>query len=143
MYLVDTNVISEIRKGGRGDARVAAWYAAARDDDLFISVLVVGEIRKGVEHIRPREPQKADTLERWLAELLHSFAERILPIDSRIADVWGQINAVRRVPVFDGLLAATARAHDMTLVTRNTSDVAGVGARLLNPFAPADEPAGT
>ena len=143
MYLVDTNVISEIRKGGRGDARVAAWYAATRDDDLFISVLVVGEIRKGVEHIRPRDPQKADTLERWLAELLHLFAERILPIDSRIADVWGQINAVRRVPVIDGLLAATARAHDMTLVTRNTSDVAGVGARLLNPFAPADEPAGT
>lgn len=134
MYLLDTNVISEVRKGARGDARVAAWYAATPDDDLFISALVVGEIRNGVERVRPRDPKQAEALERWLAELTHAFAERILPIDSRIADVWGRINAVRRVPVVDGLLAATARAHDMTLVTRNTSDVDGLGARVLDPF---------
>ena len=98
MYLLDTNVVSEVRKGGRGDARVAAWYAAARNDDLFISVLVVGEIRKGVERVRPRDPRQADALERWLEELMHSFADRILPINSRIADVWGRINAVRPDP---------------------------------------------
>ena len=140
MYLLDTNVISEVRKGVRGDARVTAWYAAARNDDLFISVLVVGEIRKGVERVRPRDPRQADALERWLEELMHSFADRILPIDSRIADVWGRTNAVRQIPVVDGLLAATARAHDMTLVTRNTSDVDGLGARVLNPFALAADP---
>lgn len=140
MYLLDTNVVSEVRKGGRGDARVAAWYAAARNDGLFISVLVVGEIRNGVERVRPRDPRQADALERWLEELMHSFADRILPIDSRIADVWGRINAVRQIPVVDGLLAATARTHDMTLVTRNTSDVDGLGARVLNPFAAANNP---
>ena len=140
MYLLDTNVISEVRKGERGDSRVAAWYSAARNDDLFISVLVVGEIRKGVERVRPRDPRQADALERWLEELMHSFADRILPIDSRTADVWGRINAVRQIPVIDGLLAATARALDMTLVTRNTSDVDGLGARVLNPFASANDP---
>jgi hypothetical protein len=140
MYLLDTNIISEVRKGERCDARVAAWYAATRSDDLFISVLVAGEIRNGVERLRPRDPRQAEALERWLAELVHSFAERVLPIDSRVADIWGRINTARRVPVIDGLLAATARAHDMTLVTRNTSDVNGLGARVLNPFAQADVP---
>ena len=134
MFLLDTNVISELRKRDRCDARVAAWYARIPEADLFISVVVTGEIRKGVERLRPRDPRQAETFARWLQEIQWSYAERILPIDARVADVWGRISAIRPVPVVDGLLAATARAHDMILVTRNTSDVDGLGAAVLNPF---------
>ena len=134
MFLLDTNVISELRRGDRCDARVAAWYAATREADLFISVLVAGEIRRGVERLRPRDPRQAEALERWLREIERSYADRILPIDARVADVWGRISAIRPVPVVDGLLAATVRVHDLILVTRNTSDVEGLGAAVLNPF---------
>ena len=134
MFLLDTNVISELRKGDRCDARVVAWYAGTREADLFISVLVAGEIRRGVERLRRRDPRQAETLERWLQEVERSYADRVLPIDARVADVWGQVSAIRPVPVVDGLLAATVLVHDMTLVTRNSSDVEGLGAAVLNPF---------
>ena len=134
MFLLDTNVISEVRKGGRCNLRVAAWFAGVRDADLFISVVVTGEIRKGVERLRRRDPRQAETLERWLEEIAQSYADRVLPIDARVADAWGRLGAVRPVPVLDGLLAATARVHEMTLVTRNASDVDGLGVAVLNPF---------
>ena len=134
MFLLDTNVISEVRKGGRCNGRVAAWFAGVRDADLFISVIVTGEIRKGVERLRRRDPRQAETLERWLEEIVQSYADRVLPIDARVADAWGRLGAVRPVPVIDGLLAATARVHEMTLVTRNASDVDGLGVAVLNPF---------
>ena len=134
MFLLDTNVISEVRKGGRCNGRVAAWFAGVRDADLFISVIVTGEIRKGVERLRRRDPRQAEILERWLEEIVQSYADRVLPIDARVADAWGRLGAVRPVPVIDGLLAATARVHEMTLVTRNASDVDGLGVAVLNPF---------
>ena len=134
MFLLDTNVIAEVRKGGRCNGRVAAWFAGVRDADLFISVIVTGEIRKGVERLRRRDPRQAETLERWLEEIVQSYADRVLPIDARVADAWGRLGAVRPVPVIDGLLAATARVHEMTLVTRNASDVDGLGVAVLNPF---------
>ena len=134
MFLLDTNVISELRKGDRCDARVAAWYAGTREADLFISVIVAGEIRKGVERLRPRDPRQAEALEGWLHEIERFYADRVLPIDARVADVWGRVSAIRPVPVVDGLLAASVLAHDMTLVTRNSSDVEGLGAAVLNPF---------
>lgn len=133
-FLLDTNVISEIRKGDRRQPRVAAWFDGVSDADLFISVLTAGEIRKGIESVRPRDPRKAERLERWLTELEQFYAERILPVDARVADIWGRICAIRSVPTVDSLLAATAMVHDMTLVTRNTSDVDGLGASVLNPF---------
>jgi toxin FitB len=135
-YLIDTNIISEIRKDTRCDRRVAAWYAAVAEDDLYLSVLVVGEIRKGVELVRRGDPAKAQALERWLGEIDAAFGDRILPIDRAVTDEWGRIGALRPVPVVDGLLAATAKVHRMTLVTRNDSDVAGLGAEVLNPFKP-------
>ena len=85
MYLIDTNVISEVRKGPRCDPRVAAWFNSAREEDLFLSVLVVGEIRQGIERLRPRNAQQTAALEGWLDEILDSFGERVLPIDERIA----------------------------------------------------------
>jgi predicted nucleic acid-binding protein len=133
-YLSDTNIISEVRKGDRCDASVAAWYAAVDDADLYLSVLVLGEVRSGIERARPRDPAKAEVLEAWLNEVMVAFADRVLPIDGAVADEWGHMSALRPIPVIDGLLAATAKAHRMTLVTRNDADVAGLGARLLNPF---------
>ena len=134
MFLIDTNIISEVRKGARCDSRVAGWYAGIEDADLYLSVLVIGEIRKGIDSARPRDPRKADVLEGWLQEVERAFAERILPVDARIADSWGRMSALRPIPVVDGLLAATAKTHNMTLVTRNASNVQGLGANVLNPF---------
>jgi Predicted nucleic acid-binding protein, contains PIN domain len=132
-WLVDTNVLSELRKGERGNSGVRAWFAGAREEDLFTSVLVVGEIRRGIESIRRRDPIAALALEQWLDRLSTAFSDRILPIDARIADRWGALNVPDPIPTVDGLLAATALIHDLVLVTRNTRDVDHTGAQLLDP----------
>ena len=134
MILIDTNVISEIRKGNRCDPGVATWWAEVAEDDLWLSALVLGEIRKGVELARRRDPQKAAALEAWLGEVVAGFADRVLPVDAAVAEEWGRMNAIRPVPVIDALLAATAKANGLTLVTRNEADVAGIGVEVLNPF---------
>lgn len=134
--LIDTNIISEVRKSDKCDPNVAAWYASISDDDIYLSVLVLGEIRKGIERARPSNPGKARALEKWLSAVRKSFAERIIPIDQAVADEWGRISAKRPVPSVDALLAATAKVHRMTLATRNIQDVAGLGADVLNPFEP-------
>ena len=134
-YLLDTNVISELRKGDRCDANVLDWYTGVEDVDMFLSVLVLGEMRRGIERIRKRDPRQTTVLERWLEEVALRFAGRILPVDDRIAGAWGRTYYVRNVPVVDALLAATAKVHDLTLVTRNVSDVEGLGAKVLNPFS--------
>ena len=134
-YLIDTNIIAEVRKGSRCDAQVAHWWARVADADLFLSVLVLGEIRKGVELARPRDPVKAVALERWLDAVSQAFAQRILPIDQAVANAWGRLNAPHPRPTVDSLLAATAQVYDLTLVTRNLADVKPAGIKLLNPFA--------
>ena len=135
-FLIDTNIVSEVRKGDRCDPAVAAWWAGIAEDDLWVSVLVLGEIRKGVELARRRDPRKAAFLDVWLTELVANFSERILPVDADVAGEWGRIAAIRPVPVIDALLAATARANRLTLVTRNAADVAGLDVEVLNPFEP-------
>jgi len=134
-FLIDTNIISELRKGERCDPGVAAWWTEVAEDDLWLSALVLGEIRKGVELARRRDPQKAEALEAWLGDVVAGFGDRILPVDTAVAEEWGRMNAIRPAPVIDALLAATARANGLTLVTRNTADVAELGADVLNPFA--------
>ena len=136
-WLIDTNIISEVRKGPRCHPTVAAWWAGVEDRDLFLSALTLGEIRKGIEGIRPRDPAKAAALESWLTEVAEAFGPRVLGIDTAVAEAWGRISALRSVPVVDALLAATARVHDLVLVTRNTTDVEGLGVRVLNPFESA------
>jgi len=133
-YLIDTNIISEVRKGARCDARVSAWYDKITDAEIFLSTLVLGEIRKGIELARVRDASKAAALEHWLHDVEAAFDGRVLGIDNAVSDQWGRISAIRSVPVIDGLLAATALAHDLTLVTRNARDVAGLGVRVMNPF---------
>jgi predicted nucleic acid-binding protein len=133
-YLIDTNIISEVRKGHRCDPNVSDWYASIDDDELFLSTLVLGEIRKGIEIARSRDPAKAAALEQWLRQVETAFGARVLGVDNSISDRWGCMSAIRQVPVVDGLLAATAAVNGLTLVTRNERDVAGLGAKLLNPF---------
>jgi predicted nucleic acid-binding protein len=134
-FLLDTNVISEIRKPDR-DPGVSAWFEGAGSNELYLSVLVLGEIRQGVERLRARRDHpQADVCEHWLATLRDDFVDRLLPISEDVADRWGRLNAARPLPVVDGLLAATALAHDLTLVTRERETLASTGARLLNPWA--------
>ena len=138
MYLVDTNIISEVRKGKRCNTNVAAWYRQVRDDELFLSVLVIGEIRQGIERLRTRNPRLAHRLEQWLQELLKSFGDRILPMGERVAQNWGRLNARATFPAVDSLLAATAEAHGLVLVTRNIRYIARSGVRCINPFEPVE-----
>ena len=137
MHLLDTNVVSELRKRERCNENVAAWYASIPDGGLFLSVLTLGEIRKGIVLVRDRDPGQAEALENWLTFVKQNYEGRILPIDANISDAWGQMHYVRNIPVVDGLLAATATVHNLTLVTRNIQHMHGLGASLLDPFAPA------
>jgi hypothetical protein len=133
-YLLDTNVISEVRKSSPNTG-VSDWFAGAASDELYLSVLVVGEIRQGVERLRRRrDSRQADVFEHWLAALKQDFADRLLPISVGIAERWGLLNATQPLPVIDGLLAATAIEHDLTFVTRDSGALAASGARLLNPW---------
>jgi predicted nucleic acid-binding protein len=135
-YLVDTNVLSELRKGPRCHGRVASWFAGVPEESLHLSVLVVGEVRRGIERIRRRDARGAEALDRWLATIVTTYGDRILPVDIRIARTWGGLNVPHPLPTIDGLLAATALVHGLVLVTRNTKDVARTGAPFLDPFAP-------
>jgi toxin FitB len=132
-FLLDTNVVSEGRKRNP-DANVRAWLLAARQEELFLSVLVIGEVRQGVERLRPRDPIQAAAYERWLLRLRREFARRILPVTEAIAEEWGRLNVPDPLPQVDGLLAATARVHGLTVVTRNTADFARTGVPTFNPF---------
>jgi predicted nucleic acid-binding protein len=132
--LLDTNVLSELRKGDRANPHVRAWLAKADDNALFTSVLVVGEIRRGIETLRRRDAPAARALDRWLARVENAYGERLLPIDRVVAEEWGRLDAACGLPPVDGLLAATARVHDLVLVTRNTKDVVRTGVKVLNPF---------
>jgi predicted nucleic acid-binding protein len=134
-FLLDTNVISEARRK-RPDANVEAWLTTAPEAELYVSVLVVGEIRQGIEWLRRRDRTQAVVFETWLSALLDGYADRIVPVTADVAEEWGRMNVPDPLPVIDGLMAATAKVHGWTFVTRNVADLAGCGARLLNPFEP-------
>lgn len=131
--LLDTNVISELRKHtpNQGFRR---WWATVDESDLFISTLTLGELTHGIERLRLRDPQRAESLEMWAKQLSEGFARQLLPVDDRVAVCWGQIAADRTRPVVDTLLAATAIVHDFTLVTRNIRDFESLPLRVVNPF---------
>jgi toxin FitB len=132
-YLLDTNVLSELRKGPRCHPGVAHWARLTSGDGHFVSVLTLGEIRQGIEVLRRRSPAEADALESWLTRLETAYAEVFLPVDEAVAQRWGRLNAERTLPVIDGLLAATALEHRLTLATRNTADFPAA-VPLVNPF---------
>jgi toxin FitB len=133
-YLVDTNILSELRKGQRCHQAVGAWFAAVADDELFLSVLVIGEMQRGADRIRRRDPKSANALDRWLGNITATYAERILPVTLAIARLWGSFGVPDPIPTVDGLLAATAVHHELVLATRNVNDVVRTGVQFINPF---------
>ena len=133
-FLLDTNVVSELRKGARADAGVRAWFDEHATDQLWLSVLVVGELRRGVELLRRRDKRAGKRLGDWLATITTEYGDRIIPITTEVCERWALLNVPDPVPVIDGLLAATALERDLVLVTRNTVDVERTGVALVNPF---------
>jgi predicted nucleic acid-binding protein len=132
-YLLDTKVVSELRRP-RPNKVVLGWFDSVGSADLWLSVLVLGEIRQGIEQLARRDADQAATYEKWLLELADLFGDRVVPVTAEVVDLWGRLNVPDRLPAVDGLLAATALVHGWTLVTRNTADVVRTGVRLVNPF---------
>ncbi|MBI1904675.1 MAG: type II toxin-antitoxin system VapC family toxin [Rhodocyclales bacterium] len=136
MYLLDTNVISELRKGGRANPGVAAFFATLVPEDIYLSVVSVGEIRRGLENVRGRgDREQAGRLEAWLDTVVTDFSDRILDFDMDCAQVWGKLMSPHPQHPIDKQIAAIALIHDLTVVTRNTRDFGSSGVRSLNPFA--------
>ena len=137
-FLLDTNIISELVKR-KPEPKVTAWIESTDENLLYVSVLTLGEIRKGL--VLLRDAARRVVLEAWMdSDLILRFAERILPIDREVADRWGRLAAQAAavkspLPVIDGLLAATALHQNLTLVTRNTKDIAVTGVPVFNPWS--------
>jgi len=141
MYLVDTNIISEQRKHSRADPGVLAFFEDADTEDLrlFISVVTLGELRRGVEMKRYRgDRQQCLVLDEWLLGVQRRYAHSILAVDARIIELWGHLRVPYAENALDKLIAATALVHGLTVVTRNVRDYANTGVRILNPFS--DDP---
>ncbi len=137
MYLVDTNVISEVRKRSKANAGVRAFFKQAIEDEtrMFISVVTVGELRRGVESIRHRgDVRQANQLEKWLEALMTEYQDHILDINQDIAQLWGRLRAPHPENALDKQIAATALIYELTVVTRNHKDFVKTGVRVLNPF---------
>ena len=135
MFLIDTNVVSETRKGANANRGVIAFWNSARAEDIYLSVQTIGELRRGVEIIRARgDVRQADLLAAWLELVVQRYADYVLEFDLECAQVWGRLMAPDPAHPIDKQIAAIALMHDLTIVTRNTADFSGSGARLLDPF---------
>ncbi len=132
-YLLDTCMISELRKP-QCQPGVQAWFRGVRASELYLSVLTLGEIRRGIEKHRSKDVGAAGALERWLKALELHYADRILSVSPAVADRWGRLCPKEPLPAIDGLLAATALEHGLSLVTRNARDFERSGVNVLNPF---------
>jgi predicted nucleic acid-binding protein len=133
-FLLDTNVLSEIRKRDRADSNVARWVARTPVTEIGTSVLVLAEIRRGIELKRRRDPEQAKSLDRWFSQMRAGLGDRVLPIDEPVAEAWAMMGVPNPLPSIDGLLAATAKVHGLTLVTRNVVQISATGVLLLDPF---------
>jgi predicted nucleic acid-binding protein len=133
-FLPDTNVISELRKRERCAPKVSAWAGTVPPSQDFLSVVVVGELRRGAVLKRRTDPPTADALEKWIALLIQLCSDRIFPIPLEIAYAWGRLSALRPIQPEDALLAATAQVHRLTFATRNTRNVEGLGISVVNPW---------
>ena len=134
-FLLDTNVLSELRKESRGDRGLRDWIEQTTAEELFVSVVALGEIRRGIERIRMRDPNQTRVLEKWLQRLTTEFADRILPVEERVADQWGRLGLQQPAPLLDAFVAATALVHDLTVVSRDQGGFRNTGVRFINPFS--------
>jgi toxin FitB len=137
MFLVDTDVISEARKGDRGNAGVRAFFSRASQEgaELYLSVVTIGELRQGVERIRHRgDDAQAQRLEQWLLRVTSAYADRILPLDEETAHIWGRLRVPNPENPLDKQIAATALIHDLEVISRNVAHYAPTGVRVRDPF---------
>lgn len=133
--LVDTPILLELRKGPRCDPRVRAFFDAT-EEDLFLSVLSLGELQRGIERVRQRDAKAARAWDRWLHQVTSDHSERVLPVDEAVVEEWGVLLATSApCPTREGLLAATALAYDLAILTRSTPALESTGARVVDPFA--------
>ncbi len=137
MYLLDTNVISEVRKKQKANSGVRRFFEAAIENDsaLYVSVITVGELRRGIELLRYRgDTRQANQLEKWMSIILSDYQENILDINEDVAQLWGKLRAPHPENALDKLIAATALIHGLTVVTRNGKDFSKTGVNTVNPF---------
>jgi len=133
-FLIDTNVISELRKPSRCDPNVWRWFGATPVDELYISVLTLGEMRRGAEKKRGKDIVAARVYEKWLYEVATLHQERTLEVDEKICDIWGRLSIDPQLPPIDGLIAATAVHYNLTVATQNEKDFQRIGVDYFNPF---------
>jgi len=134
-FLLDTNIISEIRKRDRAHPNVIRWVTHTPVEQIGTSVLVLAEIRHGIELKRRNDPEQGKSLDRWFLQMRTRLGDRVLPVDEPVAEAWALLGIPDPLPLIDGLLAATAKVHGLTFVTRNVADIATTGVSLLDPFA--------
>ena len=140
MYLLDTNVVSALRRPDRNPAP-AAWLAAQRSSDVYLSVVTIAEVERGIALKRPRDPQFAQELALWAERILTRYADNVLRVDVATARRWGRLSAALGNENIDLLIAATALEHGLTVVTRNVRHFAPTGVPVFDPFGEADAPA--
>ena len=133
--LVDTNIISELKRGRKATPRVVTWFSTIPPERVFTSVVVLGEIRRGIELVARRDKMQAELLERWYASMRHRLGDRVLPVDEPVMSTWARISVPDMLPAYDGLIAATALVHELTVATRDTSDYRRVGVSGVDPWA--------
>ena len=143
MYLLDTNVISEARKGAKANSGVLKFRARIEHNEDFLPVQVIGELRRGSESLKHRgDFPQALVLENWLEQVLNEYADRILSFDAECAHIWGRLSAANPRNAIDKQIAAIAALYDLTVVTRNADHFVGTGVRVINPFEVIDESQG-
>ena len=134
-FLLDTNVIAEIRKRDRAHPNVARWVEQTPVLEMGTSVLVLAEIRRGIEQRRRKDPAEAAAMDHWFRLMRDRLGDRVVLINEAVAETWARLSVPNPLPLVDGLLAATAKVHGLTLVTRNVADIDRTGVVFLNPFA--------
>jgi predicted nucleic acid-binding protein len=134
MFLIDTNVISEVRRGGRANTGARRWMNDVDPETTFTSVIVFGELIRGVELVKRRDLIQSAVLARWVRGIRDGFGTRVLPVDERVMETWARISVPNPLKGLDGLIGATALVHSLVVVTRNVSDFQKAGVPVLNPF---------
>jgi predicted nucleic acid-binding protein len=133
-FLLDTNVVSELRKQENCHPKVLSWMLDNMDVGHFLSVMTLGEIRNGIELLRRKNATKADSIDQWLNQIRVDYAGAILQVTEEVADLWGRLNCPDTLPTTDTLIAATAMVHGLTVATRNVDDFTRSGVPVVNPF---------